>query len=99
MKCMIQVSLYELCLFKKILLGLLTRAPHTEKYKIMNLVKVWFYSPQKSFCALQTIAPFYGPLYDINIQDNIAYSHFSYNWKLLEMWDGFVMFYFYHLML
>lgn len=39
MKCMIQVSLCELCLFKKILLELLTRAPDKGKYKFMNLAK------------------------------------------------------------
>lgn len=39
MKCMIQVSLCELCLFKNILLELLARAPDTEKIHIMNLVK------------------------------------------------------------
>lgn len=76
MKCMIQVSLCELCLFKKILLELLTRAPGIEKYKIKNLVKVWLYSQQKSFCALQTIVPLYGLLYNVNIQYTISYSYF-----------------------
>lgn len=58
MKCMVQISLCELCLFKKISLELLTRAPDTGKYKFMNLAKACFYSLQKSFCALQNIAPF-----------------------------------------
>lgn len=96
MKCMIQVSLCELCLFKNILLELLARAPDTEKIHIMNLVKAWFYSPQKTFLCFSKHCPFYRPLHNIVlcIQYTICCSYFPDNWMLLEVWDDLTIFYF-----
>lgn len=51
----------------------------------------------KSFCALQTIVPLYGLLYNVNIQYTISYSYFPYNWMLLEVWEDLIILYFYHL--
>lgn len=93
MKCMIQASLCELCLFKKILLELLTGAPDTGKYKIMNLTKAWFYSLQKSFCFTKHCL-LHGSLYNINIKYITSCSYFPYNWMPLKCRNHLVHFLF-----
>lgn len=85
LKCMIQVSWCVLCLFEKIWLELLTRAPDTRKIKGMNLIKAWFYSIGETFLYFAKYYPSYGALYNVNIQCTISCSCLPYSWMLLEV--------------
>ena len=85
LKCMIQVSWCALCLFEKIWLELLTRAPDTRKIKGMNLIKAWFYSIGETFLYFAKYYPSYGALYNVNIQCTISCSCLPYSWMLLEV--------------
>lgn len=85
LKCMIQVSWCALCLFEKIWLELLTRAPDTRKIKGMNLVKAWFYSIGKIFLCFMKYYPSYSALYNVNTQCTISCSYLPYSLMLLEV--------------